>query len=229
MHPNLLMSRRKGVSSRQNEPKRLSRESKAVPAPSANAELLASIQVISQSIVAYVCMCNEPMLLSYCLKKKIFISKKRLGETNQTSVSEKFNPEGDSGSGFRIEPLKGIAAQDPYPIYTNGDNHPSGSSQLRTQRSYVQRGAAQLSRFSNSVAPARDGSQFGSVRHAIVNQRWLEDGSANCNLSQRLLEKPNGLKKDDHSSSSKDSIMVKKRALNTVVVCSSLCSSYICG
>ncbi|KFK40935.1 hypothetical protein AALP_AA2G063200 [Arabis alpina] len=168
--------RRKGASSKQNEPKRLPRESKAVPAPSANAELLASIQ-------------------------------KRLGETNQTSVSEKFNPEGDSGSGFRMEPRKGITSQNPNPNYTNGDNHPNGSSQLRTQRSYVQRGAAQLSRFSNSFAPARDGSQFGSVRHAIVNQRWLEDGSTNCNLSQRLLEKPNGLRKEDHSSSSKESIM----------------------
>ncbi|CAH2047153.1 unnamed protein product [Thlaspi arvense] len=156
-----------------------SRLSKAVPAPSANAELLASIQ-------------------------------KRLGETNQTSVSEKFNPDKDSGFGFRMEPLNGITAQNPYPVYSNGGNpQPNGSSQLGTQRSYVQRGAAQLSRFSNSVAPSRDGSQFGSVRDALVNQRWLEDSSGNCNLSQRLLEKPfNGLKKDDdHSSSSKESIM----------------------
>ncbi|AEE33454.1 Protein kinase superfamily protein [Arabidopsis thaliana] len=168
--------RRKGSSSKQNEQKRLARESKAVPAPSANAELLASIQ-------------------------------KRLGETNRTSISEKFNPEGDSGNGFRIEPLKGNTAQNPYPIYTNGDNHPNGSSQLRTQRSYVQRGSGQLSRFSNSMAPTRDGSQFGSMRDAIVNQRWLEDGSENFNLSQRLLEKPNGIRKDDPSSSSKESIM----------------------
>ncbi|CAG7861552.1 unnamed protein product [Brassica rapa] len=159
--------RRKGASNKQNEAKRFSRESKAVPAPSANAELLASIQ-------------------------------KRLGETNQTSVSEKFNPEGDSGFGFRIEPLEGI---------TTAPNL-NGSSQLRTQRSYVQRGGAQLSRFSNSVAPNRDGSQFGSVRDALVSQRCLEDGSGNCNLSQRLLEKPNGLKKeDDSSSSSKESIL----------------------
>uniref|UniRef100_A0A1J3D4K0 Putative serine/threonine-protein kinase n=1 Tax=Noccaea caerulescens TaxID=107243 RepID=A0A1J3D4K0_NOCCA len=161
--------RRKGASSKQNEPKRFTRESKA---PGANAELLSSIQ-------------------------------KRFGESIQTSVSEIFNPEGDSGSGFRIEPRKGVTAQDPYPVYTNGDN-------LRTQRSYVQRGASQLSRFSNSVAPSRDGSsQFGSMRDAIVNQRWLEDGggSGNCNLSQRLLEKPNGFRKDDHSSSSKESIM----------------------
>ncbi|KAL1209290.1 putative serine/threonine-protein kinase [Cardamine amara subsp. amara] len=169
--------RRKGASSKQNEPKRLSRESRAVPAPSANAELLTSIQ-------------------------------KRLGETNQTSVSEMFNPERDSGTGFRIEPLKGITSQNPYPIYSNGDNHPNGTSQLRTQRSYVQRGQSQLSRFSNSMAPSRDRSQFGSMRDAIVNQRWLEDGSENLNLSQRLLEKPNnGLRKDDHPSSSKESIM----------------------
>ncbi|CAN6865995.1 unnamed protein product [Brassica oleracea] len=51
--------RRKGASNKQNEAKCFSRESRAVPAPSANAELLASIQ-------------------------------KRLGEANQTSVSEKF-------------------------------------------------------------------------------------------------------------------------------------------
>ncbi|KAJ0254499.1 Protein kinase superfamily protein [Hirschfeldia incana] len=161
--------RRKGASSKQNEQKRFSKESRAVPAPGANAELLASIQ-------------------------------KRLGETNQTSVSETFNPEGDSGSGFRIEP---------HNPYTNGDNHhPNGSSHLRTQRSYVQRGGAQLSRFSNSVAPNRDGSsQFGSMRDALVNQRWLEDGSGNFNLSQRLLEKPNGLRKDDPSSSSKGPLM----------------------
>ncbi|KAF8049527.1 hypothetical protein N665_2186s0001, partial [Sinapis alba] len=159
--------RRKGASSKQNEQKRFSKESRAVPAPGANAELLASIQ-------------------------------KRLVETNQTSVSETFNPEGDSGSGFLIEP------HNPYPVYTNGDNHPNGSSHLKTQRSYVQRGGAQLSRFSNSVAPNRDGSQFGSMRDALVNQSWLEDGSGNFNLSQRLLEKP---RKDDPSSSSKGPLM----------------------
>lgn len=188
------MSRRKGASSKQNEQKRFSR---AVPAPGANAELLASIQVSLNTKDAY-------MLLSYCsgLFYIFFILQKRLGETNQTSVSETFNPEGDSGSGFRIEP---------HNPYTNGDNHPNGSSHLRTQRSYVQRGGAQLSRFSNSVAPNRDGSsQFGSMRDALVNQRWLEDGSGNCNLSQRLLENPNGLRKDDPSSSSKGPLMVTR-------------------
>ncbi|KAF3500320.1 hypothetical protein F2Q69_00041306 [Brassica cretica] len=114
--------RRKDASNKQNEAKCFSRESRAVPAPSANAELLASIQ-------------------------------KRLGEANQTSVSEKF------------EIL----------VLASGSNH----------------------------------WRFGSVRDALVNQRCLEDGSGNCNLSQRLLEKPNGLRKEDGpSSSSKESIMV---------------------
>ncbi|CDY58380.1 hypothetical protein Bca4012_042716 [Brassica carinata] len=113
--------RRKGASNKQNEAKCFSRDSRAVPAPSANAELLASIQ-------------------------------KRLGEANQTSVSEKF------------EIL----------VLASGSNH----------------------------------WRFGSVRDALVNQRCLEDGSGNCNLSQRFLEKPNGLRKEDGpSSSSKESIM----------------------
>jgi hypothetical protein len=174
----------------------------------------------------HVCVCVYVCLCFYLITWNFSLSKKRLGETNRTSISEKFNPEGDSGNGFRIEPLKGNTAQNPYPIYTNGDNHPNGSSQLRTQRSYVQRGSGQLSRFSNSMAPTRDGSQFGSMRDAIVNQRWLEDGSENFNLSQRLLEKPNGIRKDDPSSSSKESIMVKTRS-NTVVI--SLLCLYICG
>lgn len=163
-------------------------------------------------VSVYVCLCF------YLIAWKFSFSKKRLGETNKTSLSEKFNPERDSGNGFRIEPLKGDTSQNPYPIYTNGDNHPNGSSQLRTQRSYVQRGAAQLSRFSNSMAPTRDGSQFGSMRDAIVNQRWLEDGSENFNLSQRLLEKPNGFRKDDPSSSSKEPIMVKTIKLHLTLL-----------
>ena len=67
------MSRRKGASNKQNEAKCFSRDSRAVPAPSANAELLASIQVsiyLSEIIDAYmchvcVCTCIKPLLLSY--------------------------------------------------------------------------------------------------------------------------------------------------------------------
>ncbi|KAL0694561.1 hypothetical protein Bca4012_061741 [Brassica carinata] len=135
--------RKKGTSSKQNESKQVSRESKAVPAPDANAELLTSIQ-------------------------------KRQGQNNQTSMSEKFNPS-------RSPPRK----------------------ELRAQRSFVQRGAAQLTKFSNSVA-ARDASHI-----AIANPRWLEDRYNNNNnngrqddgddWSQRLLVKPKDSTKDKES------------------------------
>lgn len=96
------------MSSKQNKPKRFSREFRAVPAPSANAELLASIQVSLRGYKCIdVCVCVTKAYAS--------ILQKRLGDTNQTSVSEKFNPEGDSGFGFLIEPLKGITAQNPLP------------------------------------------------------------------------------------------------------------------
>ncbi|XP_010544118.1 PREDICTED: probable serine/threonine-protein kinase At1g09600 [Tarenaya hassleriana] len=136
--------RKKGANSKgQNETKRASRESKAVPAPDANAELLTSIQ-------------------------------KRQGQGNATSVSENFNREEDSGAGFRIEPQNGTAFGYSVNMNANGDGLlgcSSHSKELRTQRSFVQRGAAQLSRFSNSVA-ARDGSRFGSIRDTIVNPAY---------------------------------------------------------
>ncbi|XP_010475800.1 PREDICTED: probable serine/threonine-protein kinase At1g09600 [Camelina sativa] len=117
---------------------------------------------------------------------------------------EKFNPDEDAAR-YRIEPLKsgtpqvdntryGVSSVNRY-----GENVLRGSSrsprkELRTQRSFVQRGASQLSRFSNSVA-ARDGSHF-----AIANPRWLEDSYNNNrqndgDWSQRFLVKPKGYTK----------------------------------
>ncbi|CAH2038464.1 unnamed protein product [Thlaspi arvense] len=172
--------RKKGTSSKQNESKEAS---KAVPAQDANAELLASIQ-------------------------------KRQGQNNQTSMSEKFNPNEDAAAGFRVEPLKSSGnEQNGYTRYgvssvnRNGENvMMRGSSrspprkELRTQRSFVQRGAAQLSKFANSVA-ARDASHF-----AIANPRWFEDRYNNNNgrqndgdWSQRLLVKPKDYTKDKES------------------------------
>lgn len=117
-------------------------------------------------------------------------------------MSEQFNPDEDAAS-FRVEPLKSGTAQNGYTRYgmasvnRNGEIFMMGSSrspprkELRTQRSFVQRGSVQLSRFSNSVA-ARDGSHF-----AIANPRWLEDSYNNNNgrqndgdWSQRWLVKP---------------------------------------
>ncbi|CAA0183363.1 unnamed protein product [Arabidopsis thaliana] len=161
--------RKKDTSSKQNDSKQVSRESKAVPAPDSNAESLTSIQ-------------------------------KRQGQNNQVSNSDKFNP-GEDAASFRIEPLKSGTAKDGHTRYgvssvnRNGENVMMGSSrsprkELRTQRSFVQRGTAQLSRFSNSVA-ARDGSHF-----AIANPRWFEDSYNNNNgrqnggaWSQRLVVK----------------------------------------
>ncbi|EOA39822.1 hypothetical protein CARUB_v10008488mg [Capsella rubella] len=154
--------RKKGTSTKQNESKQVSRESRAVPAPDANAELLTSIQ-------------------------------KHQGQQNKDAAS------------FRIEPLKSGTPQVGYNRYgvssvnRNGENVMRGSSrsprkELRTQRSFVQRGAAQLSRFSNSVA-ARDGSHF-----AIANPRWLEDSYRNDgDWSQRLMVKPKGSTKHKES------------------------------
>ncbi|XP_018483225.2 probable serine/threonine-protein kinase At1g09600 isoform X2 [Raphanus sativus] len=138
--------RKKGTGSKQNESKQVSRESKAVPAPDANAELLTSIQ-------------------------------KRQGQNNQTSMSEKFNNPNEDAAGFLIEPLKSGTGQNGYGV-SSGSGRSPARKELRGQRSFVQRGAAQLAKFSNSVA-ARDASHF-----AIANPRWLED------WSQRLLVKP---------------------------------------
>ncbi|KAJ4914991.1 putative serine/threonine-protein kinase [Raphanus sativus] len=141
--------RKKGTGSKQNESKQVSRKSKAVPAPDANAELLTSIQ-------------------------------KRQGQNNQTSMSEKFNNPNEDAAGFLIEPLKSGTGQNGYTRYgvSSGSGRSPARKELRGQRSFVQRGAAQLAKFSNSVA-ARDASHF-----AIANPSWLED------WSQRLLVKP---------------------------------------
>ncbi|XP_010553694.1 PREDICTED: probable serine/threonine-protein kinase At1g09600 [Tarenaya hassleriana] len=173
--------RKKGASGKgQNESKRAaSRESKAVPAPDANAELLASIQ-------------------------------KRQVQNNVTSVSENFNCEEDAGAGFRIQHPNGTALGSSVNMNGNGDGFLGSSShskELRMQRSFVQRGAAQLSRFSNPVATRGDGSRFGSVRDSTVNPNYGrhqqhvdgDQSSENGDWSQRLLDKPKAPVKDEYS------------------------------
>ncbi|CDY20686.1 BnaC08g13720D [Brassica napus] len=125
--------RKKGTISKENEMKQVARESKAEPAPDANAELVASIQ-------------------------------KRQGENNQTSMSEKFNPNDDTA-------LKSVMVR--------GSSRSPPRKELRMQRSFVQRGSAQLTKFSNSVA-ARDASHF-----AIANPRWFEDKYNNKKEKQK--------------------------------------------
>ncbi|CAN7134504.1 unnamed protein product [Brassica rapa subsp. narinosa] len=126
--------RKKGTISKENELKQVARESKAVPAPDANAELLASIQ-------------------------------KRQEQNNQTSIGEKFNPNDDAA-------LKSV-------VMRGSSRSPPPRKELRMQRSFVQRGSAQLTKFSNSVA-ARDASHF-----AIANPRWFEDKYNNKKETQK--------------------------------------------
>ncbi|KAL0697514.1 hypothetical protein Bca4012_053636 [Brassica carinata] len=148
--------RKKVTSSKENEVKQVSRESKAVPAPDANAELLASIQ-------------------------------KHQGENNQASMNEKLNPNEDAA-------VKSV-------VLRGSSRSPPPRKELRMQRSFVQRGSAQLTKFSNSVA-ARDASHF-----AIANPRWFEDRYHNKkdgDGSQRLLVNPKDSTKDEQSTEKKN-------------------------
>ncbi|EEF35922.1 Serine/threonine-protein kinase cdk9, putative [Ricinus communis] len=145
-----------------------SRVSKAVPAPDANAELLASIQ-------------------------------KRQGQSNPKSISEQFNPEEVGGSGFPTVPpegttrnvyshsgksmhptnhgsSRGMTANETEALRTSGQafSSPKKTEELTTQRSFTQWGAAQLSRFSNSVA-VRGSSNSDSGSETTANSHWPED------------------------------------------------------
>ncbi|KAK6915889.1 Protein kinase domain [Dillenia turbinata] len=138
--------------------KRDTKESKAVPAPDANAELAASIQ-------------------------------KRRTLLNPISQSEEFNPEQDGASGFPIEPPGGALqngvsepgqCQSSQNIDRDKDEAlivPEGARnapEIKAQMSYV---AAQLSRFSGSVA-VRGTSQFDLTRDGSSRSQWPEDSSS---------------------------------------------------
>ncbi|KAJ9159038.1 hypothetical protein P3X46_024569 [Hevea brasiliensis] len=143
------------------------RGSRAIPAPDANAELPASIQ-------------------------------KRKGQSKPKSISEQYNPQED-GSDLPVEPPEGTAkhvyshsGQSMHPTNfgsSRGMNvnesetlgapsqafvSPRNTEEPRTQRSFIHRGAAHLSRFSNSVA-VRGSSQLDSSCATTVNPHWKED------------------------------------------------------
>ncbi|KAL3538489.1 hypothetical protein ACH5RR_001855 [Cinchona calisaya] len=135
-----------------------SKESKAVPAPDANAELPASIQ-------------------------------KWQAQSNAKSNSEKYNSEEDGGSGFPIEPSgvslnKGRLVQNGISRSSlNMDVNEAGAhiswsrsgAESRMQRSNKPQGAAaQLSRFSNSVA-ARGSSRFDLSREDSAHSQWMDE------------------------------------------------------
>ncbi|KAA0067070.1 putative serine/threonine-protein kinase [Cucumis melo var. makuwa] len=175
------------------------RESKAIPAPHANAELHASIQ-----------------------KKQV--------QQNPTSVSEKYNHEEDGGSGFCIEPRKEAMQMQPTGLGSSqnmngnqGDNQRGSSvgakgAELRKQRSFMQHGAGQLSRYSNSVA-VRGGSRFDCGGESSANSHWPEEcfnvsynhfnggeSSEKHEWSRHLLGRPKSSYKMDDQSSGKESM-----------------------
>ncbi|XP_022725567.1 probable serine/threonine-protein kinase At1g09600 isoform X2 [Durio zibethinus] len=185
--------------------RKVSKESTAVPAPDFNAELQASIQ-------------------------------KRQGQFNAKSVSEVNHPEEDGGAGFPIEPPKGSARV----VYSHSGQsmHPSnfGSSrnmksneiestkatartfgsprkaeELRTQTTYVHRGAVELSRFSNSVA-VRGSSRFDMTKGNSINPHWPEERFNtgynhldNAESSHHLLDRAKTSHVKDEQPSSKES------------------------
>ncbi|XP_021824542.1 probable serine/threonine-protein kinase At1g09600 isoform X1 [Prunus avium] len=166
-----------------------SKESKAVPAPDAN-----SIQ--------------------------------RQGQPNPKSISEKYNPDEDSGSGFPIEPPKGATSngyshsgQSMHPSAFGSSRNMSQSGQSRNgvEKSYMYRGAAQSSRFSNS-ASVRSDSRYDGVVEASANPHWPEerinaryshldngDSSAKHDWSHNFLDRPKSSHKKDEQPSGKES------------------------
>ncbi|KAJ4895527.1 putative serine/threonine-protein kinase [Raphanus sativus] len=210
---------KKGTGSKQNESKQVSRDFKPVSAQDSNAELLPSTQTYCCVIVM------ASSLPKYQPRKEIDVKKGTGSKQNESKqVSRDFKPVSAQDSNAELLPstqkrqvqnnpnedaaMKSGTAQNGYTRYglssvnRNGENVMMGSSrsprkELRSQRSFVQRGAPQLTKFSNSVA-ARDASHF-----SVANPRWLED-SDNNNMRdgdwpQRLLVKPKYSTKDKES------------------------------
>ncbi|KAJ6706662.1 KINASE CDK9 putative-RELATED [Salix purpurea] len=172
--------------------RRGSKESKAMPAPDANAELQASMQ-------------------------------KQQGRSKQIGIGEIYSHEEDGVSRCPIESAAKGAARNTY-SHSGQSVHPMnlGSShkinineacrdpghdfissrqtaQLRAQRSFVERGATQLSRFSSSVA-VRGGSQFHGGSSTNLNLHWPQESfNARYNnlddSSHGLLGRPKFLNK----------------------------------
>lgn len=156
---------------------------------------------------------------------------KQQGQHNPKSISEKYIPDEDSGSGFPLEPPKGVASngfshsgQSMHPsAYGSTRNMEMRSGQskngeeLSRQNSYMHGGAAQSSRFSSS-ASVRSDSRFGGVVETSANPHWpeeringrynhLDDGasSAKHDWSLHFLNRPKSSQRKDVQSSGKDS------------------------
>ncbi|KAL3598029.1 hypothetical protein D5086_005947 [Populus alba] len=180
--------------------RRGSKESKVVPAPDATAELQGSIQ-------------------------------KRQGQSKQISTSEIYNHEEDGVSRSPIGPATGTArniyshpGQSVHPMNL-GSSHNMNinetfrapgqdfissrqAAELRAQRSFNERGAVQLSRFSNSVA-VRGDSQFHGSSSTNLNSHWPE-GSFNARY--------NSLDDSSHGQSDRPNFSNKKPGLDSTTL-----------
>ncbi|KAJ8768034.1 hypothetical protein K2173_020974 [Erythroxylum novogranatense] len=183
------------------------RESKAVPAPDANAELQASIQ-------------------------------KSKGKDNPKSISEKFNVEEDGGSSFSIAPSKGsvrnvnsdarqlmnFGASSDISFHEDEAVRAPGrarkNSELRAQRSFADKGTAQFSRFSNSVA-FRGSSHLGGSSVSSLNSHLPEDrfnpGYNNLDeSSHHLLHHENFANKEKMPSGLEHSMIYSAKKSRTI-------------
>lgn len=150
------------------------------------------------------------------------------------STSEKFTYEEDGGTGFRIEPPKGAAPnalshsgllihssnlgsarimnvkEDEALMITGHDSSRSGQEESRPQRSYVDKAAAQLSRFSNSVT-VRGSSRYNGHREAGGRYDRLDGGesSGKPDWAHHLLDQPDSLDKKGREVSGKEFTMVR--------------------
>ncbi|KAF3520197.1 hypothetical protein DY000_02062711 [Brassica cretica] len=92
---------------------------------------------------------------------------KRQGKNNQTNMSKKFNPNEDAA--LKSATMRGL------------NRSPPLSKELMMQQSFVQRGSAQLTKFSDSIA-ARYASHF-----SIANQLWFNNKKmGDCEKTERI-------------------------------------------
>ncbi|KAF7802421.1 putative serine/threonine-protein kinase [Senna tora] len=169
------------------------KESKAVPAPDANAELRASIEK------------RQGQVNSKCISEKYNPDDEDSGsgfpiEPSRTRPLNSFSHSGQSmhPSSYGSSRNMNLNKEDALacPAHVHNSRNPAA---LRKQRSYMHGNAAQLSRFANSVA-AGGGSKLDMSGDASVNSQWSEDcfGTRYSHLvdgeSKQLLK--SALKKD---------------------------------
>ncbi|KAK3183535.1 hypothetical protein Dsin_030821 [Dipteronia sinensis] len=175
-----------------------SRESKAVPAPDANAELPASIQK----------------------RQKQTNPKSNSEKYNPEEDADSSFPKAQArnvyfNSGQLMHPSRSspnmAMDDDSFRGHNGAFGSPRGAAELRNQRSYMHPGAGGLNRFSNSVAVRGNTHSHLDCSTGIRgNPRWHEDAVGKHDWSQHLLGRPKSSHKKGEQPSGKQST-VKNR------------------